>query len=265
MRPGKLAGRVYAGLVYAALYFPLLIVIVFSFNDAKRNLIWKGFTVKWYGTLFADAELVAALWTSLKVAVTASLIATLMGLLASYVLIHHARLRAKRAYDSALSVPLMVPEIILGVGLLSLYTRVRFDLSFWGLVCAHVVYCLPFVVWVVKARISSLKGHSVEEAAMDLGATEWQAFYKITLPLAWPAILAGGMLAFTVSFEDFVTSFFVAGVGTTTLPIKIYSMMKFGITPEINAMSTILLVLTLLLVAAYYFLNTDENQDQLPV
>jgi len=260
----KRISQIYAALCYALLYFPLVVVIVFSFNDAKRIVVWRGFTFKWYGALFKNAVLMDALWTSLKVAVTASFLATVMGVLASYVLVHHLKLKGKRTYDSALSVPLMIPEIVLGVGLLCFYTRIRFDLSFWGLVCAHVVYCLPFVIWAVKARIASLKSNSIEEAAMDLGATEWQSFHKITIPMAWPAILAGAMLAFTISFEDFVTSFFVAGVGTTTLPIKIYSMMKFGITPEVNAMSTILLLITLGLFGVYFLLNKDQKQDQFP-
>src|SRR5260221_203257 len=128
-------------------------------------------------------------------------------------------------------------------------------LSFWALVAAHVVFCLPYAAGTIRARLLSLKSSNIEDAAMDLGATEWQVFYKVTLPLAWPAIFSGALLTFTMSFEDFVTSFFVAGIGTTTLPIQIYSMMKFGITPEVNALATLLLLFTVTTLGAYHWLG----------
>ncbi|MBI4057453.1 MAG: ABC transporter permease [Elusimicrobia bacterium] len=248
----------YAFLVYAFIYFPLMVVVLFSFNDARRNVVWKGFTLKWYGSLVANTELISALWVSLKLGVISSVLAVLLGTLASYALVRHPSFRGKRAYQSFLNIPLMLPEIVLGVGLLSFFVWVNFPLGFWSLVLAHVVFCVPYVMGSVSARLSSLTDDSLEDAAMDLGATELEAFWKVTLPLAWPAILSGALLAFTMSFEDFVTSFFVSGVGNVTLPIKIYSMMKFGITPEVNALSTLLLVLLLTALLARHFLSIKE-------
>jgi spermidine/putrescine transport system permease protein len=143
-----------------------------------------------------------------------------------------------------MSVPLLMPEIVMGVGLLSFFVRAHIPLNFWTLAFAHAVIALPYTTSSIRARLLSLKDSRLEDAAMDLGATEWQAFLKITLPLARPAIMSGALLAFTVSFEDFVTSFFIAGIGIVTMPIKIYSMMKFGVTPEINALACCLLLLT---------------------
>ncbi|MDE2039144.1 MAG: ABC transporter permease [Elusimicrobia bacterium] len=224
-------------------------MFVFSFNDARRNVAWKGFTLKWYAQLWRDGELLRSLATSLELALVAAAIATLLGLLASYALARHPKFRGRQGCSALLSVPLMMPEIVMGVGLLSLFSRARVPLNFWTLACAHAMIALPYTASAIRARLLSLKDSRLEDAAMDLGATEWQAFRKITLPLARPAIVAGALLAFTVSFEDFVTSFFIAGIGIVTLPIKIYSMMKFGVTPEINALACCLLLATVALLA----------------
>lgn len=249
----------YTFLLFAFLYIPLAVMVVFSVNDAQRNVVWKGFTLRWYVSLFHNDEILLALFNSLKLALTASVISSALGLLAAYVLVCHPKLKQQAAYDSAFAVPLMIPEVVFGVGILTFFASIRFPLSFFSLLAAHVVFCLPYVVSSVKARLQSLRSSSLEEAAMDLGASEWEAFLKITLPLARPAILAGALLAFTISFEDFVTSFFVAGLGNTTLPIKIYSMMKFGITPEINALSTILLFLTLGIFGCLHFFGEETS------
>lgn len=247
-RYGDKAARAFQGysfLLYAFLYLPLAVMVVFSVNDATRNVVWKGFTLRWYISLLHNQEILKALFNSLKLALVSSALAAGLGMLASYVLVCHPRVKGQAVYDTGFAIPLMIPEVVFGVGILTFFSTVRFPLSFLSLVCAHVVFCLPYVVSSVKARLKSLRSASLEEAAMDLGASEWQAFCKVTLPIARPAILAGALLAFTISFEDFVTSFFVAGLGNTTLPIKIYAMMKFGVTPEINALSTLLLLVTL--------------------
>lgn len=245
----------YCASVYAFLYLPLAVMFAFSFNDARRNVAWRGFTLKWYGSMFHNAELIAALLTTLQLALTASLIATILGLFASYAMTRHAPFKGRGAYASLLNVPLMMPEIVLGVGLLSFFVRARIPLNFWSLACAHAMIALPYTASAIRARLLSLRDSRLEDAAMDLGATEWQAFCKVTLPLARPALLSGALLAFTVSFEDFVTSFFIAGIGIVTMPIKIYSMMKFGVTPEINALATCLLALTVVLLAANKLLS----------
>ena len=245
--------QTYTGLLYAFLYLPLAVMVVFSVNDANRNVVWKGFTLQWYVKLLHNEEILLALFNSLKLAFVSAGLASIFGMLASYVLVCHPKVKGQTAYDTGFSVPLMIPEVVFGVGILTFFSSIRFPLSFMSLVCAHVVFCLPYVVSAVKARLKSLRSASLEEAAMDLGASEWQAFLKVTLPIARPAILAGALLAFTISFEDFVTSFFVAGLGQTTLPIKIYAMMKFGVTPEINALSTLLLLVTL---SVFYLQHT---------
>lgn len=251
--------KAYCLLFYGWLYLPLAVMVVFSFNDARRNVAWKGFTLSWYAKLFSNPELMRSLLTSLELALAAAAIATALGMLASYALTRHPSFRFKGAYHSLLTAPLMMPEIVMGVGLLSFFSRVRLPLNFWTLACAHAVIALPYTVGAIRARLSSLRESRLEEAAMDLGASEWQAFVKVTLPLARPALVSGALLAFTVSFEDFVTSFFIKPIGLETMPIRVYSMMKFGVTPEINALATCLLLVTAALLAANHALAGGEK------
>lgn len=248
MRKGWKLPLYCAGL-YAFLYAPLAVMAVFSFNDARRNVAWRGFTLKWYRLLVHDAEMLAAMATSLQLAAAAAALAAVIGLLAAYALTRHRPFPGRGAYAALLDAPLMMPEIALGVGLLSFLVRAGFELDFGALACAHALICLPYSIGAVRARLKSTGGAQLEEAAMDLGASEWTAFRKVTLPLAMPAVVSGALLAFTVSFEDFVTSFFLAGIGIVTLPIKVYSMMKFGVTPEVNALSVVLLAATFVLLA----------------
>ena len=211
----------YCAGIYGFLYLPLAVMFAFSFNNARRNVVWKGFTMKWYANLLHNPELLGALATTLKLAFVASLIACALGLLSSYAMTRHAPFRGRGLYAATLSIPLMMPEIVMGVGLLSFFVRTSIPLNFWTLSFAHALIALPYTASSIRARLLSLKESKLEEAAMDLGATQWEAFLKITLPLAGPAIFAGALLAFTVSFEDFVTSFFIAGIGIVTMPIKI--------------------------------------------
>ena len=248
----------YCSGVYAFLYLPMGVMMCFSFNDAHRNVSWAGFTTKWYAHLFHDPQWAQALGSTLQLALAAAAISAALGLLSSYAMARHPEFAGKRLYGGLLNVPMMMPEVILGVGLLTFFVRAHVRLSFWTLVCSHVVFCLPYATGTIRARLMSLKQSSLEEAALDLGATEWQAFARVTFPLAWPAIFSGAVLAFTVSFEDFVTSFFVAGIGTVTMPIKIYSMMKFGITPEVNALATLPLLLTAAGLVAHHFLTERD-------
>jgi spermidine/putrescine transport system permease protein len=246
MKKGRGMGLYCLGL-YAFLYVPLVVMTAFSFNNAHRNVVWRGFTLKWYGTLFHDAELMNSMATSLELAAAAAAIAAALGMLAAYAMVRHRSFKGREGYAALLDAPLMMPEVALGVGLLSFLVRAGYELDFGALACAHALICLPYTVGAVRARLKSVGNDRLEEAAMDLGATEWTAFLKVTLPLMMPAIVSGSLLAFTVSFEDFVTSFFLAGIGIVTLPIKIYSMMKFGVTPEINALSVVLLAATFVL------------------
>lgn len=260
MKKGKGLAAYCAGL-YAFLYVPLAVMFVFSFNNAHRNVVWRGFTLKWYAALFKDAELMGSMLTSLELAAAAALIAAVLGMLAAYALVRHKPFRGREGYAALLDAPLMMPEVALGVGLLSFLVRAGYELDFGALACAHALICLPYTVGAVRARLKSAGNEKLEEAAMDLGATEWVAFLKVTLPLAMPAIVSGSLLAFTVSFEDFVTSFFLAGIGIVTLPIKIYSMMKFGVTPEINALSVVLLAATFVLLGLNAWLAARSGES----
>ncbi len=242
-KPSPLA--VYASLIYGFLYLPLTVMFVFSFDKAPRNIVWTGWTAEWYLHLFHDAALWESFLTSLGIAITAAVISSLIGIFAAYSLTLRPRFKGRGVYSALINLPLIMPEIVMGVGILVFFVKTHVPLDFWSLSCAHAMIALPYTVSLIRARFLSLGDSQMEEAAQDLGATPWQAFLKITLALAKPAILAGALLAFTISFEDFTTSFFISGIGLTTLPVKIYSMMKFGVTPEINALSSILLGLAI--------------------
>jgi spermidine/putrescine transport system permease protein len=251
----------YCACLYAFLYLPLLVMTAFSFNNAHRNVVWLGFTLKWYQALFKDADLMNAMATSLELAAAAAAIAAALGMLAAYALVRHKPFKGREGYAALFDAPLMMPEVALGVGLLSFLVRAGYELDFGALACAHALICLPYTVGAVRARLKSVGNERLEEAAMDLGANEWVAFLKVTLPLAMPALVSGSLLAFTVSFEDFVTSFFLAGIGIVTLPIKIYSMMKFGVTPEINALSVVLLAATFILLGLNAWLAARSSDS----
>ncbi|GAB4255287.1 MAG: spermidine/putrescine ABC transporter permease PotC [Thermoleophilia bacterium] len=244
--------RAYVALVYAFLFAPIVVLVLFSFNDSRRNAAWQGFTFKWYGELIENRSVLHALENTMKIAVVATIIATTMGALAAYALTRY-KFRGSGAYNGAIYVPLVIPEIVFGVALLSGFNAAGMALSLKTLIVAHVAFMVSFVIVVVKARMSGFD-RALEEAAMDLGANEAQTFFLVTLPFMAPGIIAGGLLAFILSFDDFVITFFNSGVGNTTLPLKVYSMVKFGVTPEINAISVFMLGFSsLLLLLSYKF------------
>ena len=246
-------------LVYCFLYAPILVLVIFSFNTARRNAVLTGFTLEWYYKLFQNTDLLRALENSLKVGFIATLFSTLIGSLAALALVRY-NFKGKSIFDGAIFVPLVIPEIVMGVALLTCFVGMKIRLSLLTVIMAHIAFCSSYVAVTVRARLHGFN-RTLEEAAMDLGADEWTTFRKITFPLIFPGILAGAMLAFTLSFDDFVITFFNAGVGSTTLPLKIYSMLKFGVTPEINAISTLILVVTFILVIAINHLETREKMN----
>jgi spermidine/putrescine transport system permease protein len=248
-RPGEKILKAHAFLVYCFLYLPILILIVFSFNQSQRSTVWQGFTLHWYFSLLNNAELLQSLKNSLIVGFAATLTSTITGTLAALALVRY-NFRGRSFFDGLVFLPMLVPEIVMGVALLTLFVGFGIRLSLWTVILSHVAFCSSYVAITVRARLQGFT-RSLEEAAMDLGADEWATFKKVSLPLMSPGILAGAMLAFTLSFDDFVVTFFNAGVGATTLPLKIYSMLKFGVTPEINAISTIMLILTFMLMVLY--------------
>lgn len=234
-----------AAILFVFLYAPLVVVVVYSFNAARFGAGWTGFTTKWYGELFKNPLALSAAKNSILLAVFSTAIATVLGTLLGYGLTRY-EFPGKRSFGQLLYVPVFIPDIVLAVAMLLFYALVRqwlgiFELGLTTMVLAHVTFQIPFVAIVVRARLAGLDP-ALEEAARDLGANEWSTFRHVTLPLILPGVLAGGMLAFTLSLDDFVVSFFTSGPGSTTLPILIYSSVKRGITPDINALSTLMIL-----------------------
>lgn len=230
---------------YAFLYVPLAVVVIFSFNDSELNASWVGFTTRWYTKLLTDETMLHAAGNSLLIALVASSIATILGTMAG-IAMHRWR---PRLLPFLVLTPVAMPEILLGVSLLLFFRQVLdLTLGLFSILVAHITFSIGFVAIIVRARLAGMD-ESIFEAARDLGATPWQTFVRVTFPLILPGIVAGYLMAFTLSIDDFVITFFVAGVGVTTLPLQIYSMIKVAVTPEVNAVSTLLMGLTLLLIA----------------
>jgi spermidine/putrescine transport system permease protein len=229
---------------YAFLYLPLLIVIVYSFNDSRLNAEWVGFTWHWYDVLLHDEEMLAAAGNSLLIASVASLAATVLGTMAG-IAMHRYNMKVLGFMVMA---PVAMPEILLGVSLLLFFIQVlNLTLGMLSVMLAHITFSIGFVAIVVRTSLAGLD-ESLFEAARDCGATPWQTFRHITFPLILPAVIAGALMAFTLSLDDFVITFFTAGVGVSTLPLRIYSMIKIAVTPEVNAVSTLLMLLTLTII-----------------
>jgi spermidine/putrescine transport system permease protein len=233
----------FALLFYLFLFAPILVLIVFSFNDSRRTFVWRGFTTEWYGRLLANDDLLSAVGVTLQVAVVAVLISTILGSLLGLGLAR-LRFRGHGATETLVLVPMVTPEIVMGLSLL-LFFATLFDSrgSFAQLSVAHITFCVSFVAITVRSRATGLDPQ-LEEAARDLGASAWGAFRHVTLPLLAPGIAAGALLALSLSIDDYVVSAFNSGIGTTTLPLYIYSAIKFGVSPEINAISTIVVAIT---------------------
>lgn len=232
-----------AVLVYAFLYIPLMIVVVYSFNDSRLNAEWVGFTLDWYRKLFANEEMLRAAGNSLIIALVSSAVSTVLGTMAGFAL-HRYKIRALQIL---VLTPIAIPEILVGVSLLIFFVMLNLTLGMLSVTLAHIAFSLGFVAIVVRSRLSGMD-ESLTEAARDCGATPWQAFRRVTLPLIMPGVVAGALMAFTLSIDDFVITFFTAGANTQTLPLQIYSMLKIAVTPEVNAVSTLLMALTLLLI-----------------
>ncbi len=228
---------------YAFLYAPLVVVIAYSFNDSRLNAEWVGFTLDWYRKLFRNEEMLLAARNSLLIALVASAVSTVLGTMAGFALYRYRT----RLLPVLVLAPIAIPEILMGVSLLLFFVLVGIALGLVSIMLSHIAFCIGFVAIVVRARLEGLD-ESLTEAARDLGATPWQAFRLVTLPLIMPGVVAGALMAFTLSIDDFVITFFTSGVGATTLPLQIYTMVKISVTPEVNAVSTLLMVLTLALI-----------------
>jgi putrescine transport system permease protein len=225
---------------FAFLYLPIVILIVYSFNESKLVTVWGGFSTKWYSALFHNQGLMDAAWVTIRVALLSASIATILGTLGALALTRYTRFHGRILFSGMIYAPLVMPEVITGLSLLLLFVAVGFDRGFWTVTLAHTTLTMCFVAVVVQSRLVTFD-RSLEEAAMDLGATPFKTFMQITLPVILPAVISGWMLAFTLSLDDLVIASFTSGPGATTLPMKIYSQVRLGVTPEINAVCTLMI------------------------
>jgi spermidine/putrescine transport system permease protein len=244
-------------LIYLFLYCPMAVLIVFSFNDSQYSLTWKGSTLNWYRVLLADGKLLRVALNSLVVALSSATLATAIGTVAA-VTLYRYRFFGRRLLYALIYVLIMSPEIVMGISLLILFVAIRLPLGFWTLLLSHTTFCIPFVVVTVLSRLSGFDRNLVE-AAQDLGASEVQIFRRIILPLLMPAVLAGWLLSFTLSMDDVIISFFVTGPGFEVLPLRIFSLVRLGVKPEINALCTIMFGLTLVFITLSQILQKEKR------
>lgn len=246
---------------FAFLYIPMLILVIYSFNASKLVTVWAGFSTKWYGELFQNEAFLDAAWVTLRVAFFSSTIAAILGTMAAYVLVRGGRFAGRTLFSGMIYAPLVMPEVITGLSLLLLFISIGLDRGIVTLVLAHTTFAMCYVSVVVSSRLVSFD-HSLEEAALDLGCTPFDAFRSVTLPIIAPAVIAGWLLAFTLSLDDLVIASFTSGPSATTLPIKIYSSVRLGVSPEINALSTILIaIVTIGVVTASLVSKWSAKQD----
>lgn len=255
MRPGFSPVTITAlTLGFAFLYLPILLLVLFSFNESRLVTIWGGFSLKWYGELLRNRQLLDSAWVTLRIAFFSATAALVLGTLASIALVRFSRFGGRTLFSGMVYAPLVMPEVITGLSLLLLFVSLNWDRGFWTVVIAHTTFATAYVAVVVQSRLLSFD-LMLEEAAMDLGATPLKTFFVITLPVIAPGLVAGWLLAFTLSLDDLVIASFTTGPGATTLPMRIYSQVRLGVTPEINAISTILIGLVTLGVIAASILH----------
>lgn len=239
------------------LYFPIVSLIVFSFNDSKRNITWQGFTLRYYEKAFDNAQLHEAFLNSLIVAGISTTVSTILGGMLGLSLYRY-RFPIQGPYEGMVHLPIVIPEICMAVAMVAFFATVDMPLGLTTITISHIAFSIPFVAVVIRARMAGFD-QSLEEVSFDLGANQWQTFWNVTLPYMKPGLVAGALLAFTLSLDDFVITFFTSGPGSTTFPIKIYSMVRFSVTPEVNAASTVLIVLTLALTLAALIIQSRSQ------
>ncbi len=251
---------------FVFLYAPIVTLVAFSFNDSRRNIVWRGFTLKYYEKALGNAELIEAFVNSLAIALLSTVIATVLGALTA-LLLWRFRFPFKAGYEGAMALPIVIPEICMGVAMLAFFAKVGWPsglpwpLSLSAIIIAHVSFSFPFVAVVVRARLAGFN-QELAEAAQDLGASEWRVFWDVMVPFMRPGLVAGALLAFTLSLDDFVITFFTSGPDTVTFPVKVYSMVRFSVTPEVNAASTVLIVLTVMLTGIALWMQFREEKDK---
>lgn len=252
---------IHSYIMLAFIYVPILLIIIFSFNDSRMSTNWEGFTFDWYLKLFDNANVLEALKNTLLIGLVSTIVSTILGTMAALAF-RNMQSKARAGFNGFLYMPVIVPEIIMGLSLLILFSQLNMPLGKLTVMIAHITFSTSFVYVLVSSRLSNM-GKQLEEAANDLGATGWQTFRYVTFPSIWPGIAAGALIAFTLSIDDFIISFFVAGPNSTTLPIYIYSSVKRGISPEINALCTIMIVVSVLLILlAQWLLNRGQGNKR---
>lgn len=241
MKHNKIVDNLYLTLVYIFLFLPIFILFIFSFNTSELNIVFEGFTLKWYKELFQNKMLLGALGNTLLVAIVSTVISTIIGTMSAYAL-KKFNFKLKRFINELLYIPVVLPEIVLGISLLCIYTVLKLELGMVTLILAHISFSIPYVIISVRSVLDNMNPN-LEEAASDLGANKLSTFFYITIPTMLPGILSGAQLAFTLSLDDVVVSYFTAGPNSNTLPLQIYSMIKTGVNPSVNALITILLLI----------------------
>ncbi|NKB76518.1 MAG: ABC transporter permease subunit [Gammaproteobacteria bacterium] len=249
--------RGWSHLFFLYLYAPIIVLIIYSFNDNRIAQVWTEFSTKWYVKAFTNEDIQRAIINSLKVAFVATIVATLFATMAALVL-SRPKFRGQVISNAIISLPLLVPEIATAVATLSFFAAIKFPLGLTSIIIAHIVFCIPFAFMPIRARLAGMD-QTLQEAGKDLYANEWQVFYYVTLPMLKPGIIAGAILAFIISVDDFIISLMVAGAGATTLPLYIYSMIRLGVSPEINAVSTVLFSISVSAIAAYWLISRQTE------
>jgi spermidine/putrescine transport system permease protein len=239
------------------LYIPIIILVFFSFNSARSATIWEGFSLAWYAKAFANDDVQRAAVNSLVVATVATLAATISAVLAALVLGRSGKFRGKGVSYGILLLPMTMPEIVTAVATLSFFTAIQLNMGLGRVIIAHTVFCIPFAFLPIRARLQGMDT-TMEQAAQDLYANEWQTFRYVTFPLLMPGIISGAMLSFIISIDDFIITLMVAPAGSTTLPLYIYGMVRMGVTPEVNALSTVMLVISITFVSMSYLIGTRK-------
>jgi len=251
---------------FVFLYAPIVTLMAFSFNDSRRNIVWRGFTWKYYEKAWNNDSLLEAFTNSLSIAFFSTIISTILGTMVA-IMLWRFRFPFKGPYEGAMALPIVIPEICMGVAMLAFFARIGWPtglpwpLNLSAITIAHISFSFPFVAVVVRARLVNFN-RELEEAGKDLGASEWEIFRDILVPFLRPGIVAGALLAFTLSLDDFVITFFTAGPETITFPVKVYSMVRFSVTPEVNAASTVLILVTVVLTSvALWLQNRNQNEN----
>ena len=259
LRSPKWPGRTVLVAVFGFLYLPIAVLVLLSFNAAGLPTTWSGFSIKWYASLASNGDILGAAWNTLVVAIVATMIATILGTLLAIGM--ETRRRKSTGFEALAFAPMVIPDIVLAVALLTFFSLLNVTLGLHTIIISHVIFDLAFVCSVVRARLKNFD-YSIVEASRDLGAGSWTTFWRVTFPVLLPAIIAGALLAFTLSVDEFIIAFFTAGAGRSsiTLPIQIYSMIRFGITPEINALATIVMAISAIALLLSQKLNKEQMQ-----